>query len=196
MHQDLWAPWRMAYLRDLERRRAEIPEGAPVLSDFIAAAWAAPDRDDEMLVVHRTDEGLILPRPIDAPLHLRPTGRPSHHRAGRRPPQSLGARQQVTVVDQRLLNEAVQERVLEGLPERPGVLIARHRAAPARTGWGPGLREVTPQERGEVRARLRRVGSSAAGGEEEGCDEGAGECRHDRLGARGGPSGASRARGV
>jgi len=60
MHQDLWAPWRMAYLRDLERRRAEIPEGAPVLSDFIAAAWAAPDRDDEMLVVHRTDEGLIL----------------------------------------------------------------------------------------------------------------------------------------
>jgi ATP adenylyltransferase len=32
----------MAYLRDLERRRAEIPEGEPVLSDFIAAAWAAP----------------------------------------------------------------------------------------------------------------------------------------------------------
>ena len=60
MHQDLWAPWRMAYLRDLERRRSEIPEGEPVLADFISHAWENPELDEDSLVIHRSKLGLLM----------------------------------------------------------------------------------------------------------------------------------------
>lgn len=60
MHQDLWAPWRMAYLRELERRSAEIPKGEPVLADFITHAWENPDLDEDSLVIHRSSHGLLM----------------------------------------------------------------------------------------------------------------------------------------
>jgi ATP adenylyltransferase len=60
MHQDLWAPWRIAYLRDLDRRKAEVEPGTPALTNFIAHAWDHPELDLETLVVHRNQHGLIL----------------------------------------------------------------------------------------------------------------------------------------
>ncbi|MFB0987278.1 MAG: HIT domain-containing protein [Phycisphaerales bacterium] len=60
MHQDLWAPWRMAYLRELERRSAEIPKGEPVLADFITHAWENPALDEASLVIHRSPHGLLM----------------------------------------------------------------------------------------------------------------------------------------
>ncbi len=60
MHDPLWAPWRMAYLRELEQRRREIGDEQPVLADFIAHAWAHPELDRESLVVHRDEHGLLM----------------------------------------------------------------------------------------------------------------------------------------
>ena len=60
MHQDLWAPWRMAYLRELEKRRAELGDDAPLLNDFIRHAWENPELDQSTYVVHRSEIGLIM----------------------------------------------------------------------------------------------------------------------------------------
>lgn len=60
MHQDLWAPWRMTYLRELERRRTELGEEKPVLNDFITHAWEHPELDESTHVVHRSEGGLIM----------------------------------------------------------------------------------------------------------------------------------------
>ena len=60
MHQDLWAPWRMAYLRELEQRRAELGDDAPALNDFILHAWEHPELDRENHVIHRAEGGLIM----------------------------------------------------------------------------------------------------------------------------------------
>lgn len=60
MHQDLWAPWRMAYLRELERRRATLGDDRPPLEDFIRHAWEHPELDESSHVVHRNDVGLIM----------------------------------------------------------------------------------------------------------------------------------------
>ena len=60
MHDSLWAPWRMTYLRELEQRRREIGDEEPVLADFIAHAWANPDLDEQSLVVHRNQAGLVM----------------------------------------------------------------------------------------------------------------------------------------
>jgi len=60
MHDNLWAPWRMAYLRELERRRSELGEDVPALEDFIVHAWEHPELDESSLVVHRSKHGLIM----------------------------------------------------------------------------------------------------------------------------------------
>ena len=60
MHQDLWAPWRMAYLRELEQRSAELGDDAPALNDFILHAWEHPELDRENHVIHRAEGGLIM----------------------------------------------------------------------------------------------------------------------------------------
>lgn len=60
MHQDLWAPWRIAYLRDLDRRQSELEPGTPALTNFIAHAWAHPELDSETLVVYRNQHGLVM----------------------------------------------------------------------------------------------------------------------------------------
>ena len=60
MNQDLWAPWRMAYIRDLDRKQHEVKKGEPVLADFITHAWENPSMDAETLVVIRNDHGLVM----------------------------------------------------------------------------------------------------------------------------------------
>ena len=60
MHDNLWAPWRMTYLRELERRRQELGEDVPVLADFISHAWEHPEEDLKALVVHRDAHGLLM----------------------------------------------------------------------------------------------------------------------------------------
>lgn len=59
--QSLWAPWRMAYLRDLERRAegvgnvADQPPGS-----FLERYWQSPADDAANFVVERSVEGMIL----------------------------------------------------------------------------------------------------------------------------------------
>lgn len=61
MHnEDLWAPWRMAYLRELERRAEQVGWSDVSAGGFLAAYWAAPEQDEANHVVHRDDDGLIV----------------------------------------------------------------------------------------------------------------------------------------
>jgi len=63
LHDTLWAPWRMAYLRDLERKAAaaQAPSAtAPGCSNFLHDYWIHPERDEASLVVHRDRFGMIL----------------------------------------------------------------------------------------------------------------------------------------
>ena len=74
MHASLWAPWRLAYLRDLDRKAeaadgspqaggtggAAAPAGTPRDGDFLRAAWERPELDAANFVVDRTAAGLIL----------------------------------------------------------------------------------------------------------------------------------------
>jgi ATP adenylyltransferase len=61
MHAALWAPWRMAYLRDLEAKATDAGAMAPAgLPNFLAAYWARPDLDESQHVIHRDDRGMVL----------------------------------------------------------------------------------------------------------------------------------------
>ena len=62
METNLWAPWRMAYIRGLERGAADARAGAATSDDgnFLLAAWKRPDLDTANLVVHRDTNGLIM----------------------------------------------------------------------------------------------------------------------------------------
>lgn len=64
-HETLWAPWRMAYLRELEKQAEAGGGGAAAAepdgpSNFLVAYWNDPAEDDAHLVVHRGEHGLIL----------------------------------------------------------------------------------------------------------------------------------------
>ena len=61
-HENLWSPWRMAYLRELERNAAAAgePSAEATAANFLAAYWNDPDGDTEHLIVHRGTDGLIL----------------------------------------------------------------------------------------------------------------------------------------
>ena len=59
--ENLWAPWRMAYLQDLDRRR----DAADGRTDddpagFLARYWSQPEADGENLVIARTEAGMVL----------------------------------------------------------------------------------------------------------------------------------------
>ncbi len=62
--ENLWAPWRMVYLRALERksRQAHIP--APGSPDpepcFFSQYWKTPDQDEQNGIVYRDETGIIL----------------------------------------------------------------------------------------------------------------------------------------
>jgi ATP adenylyltransferase len=59
-HENLWAPWRMAYLRDLTRKAEGIGWDRTSTGDFISEYWKSPNDDERNLVVHRNDHGLVL----------------------------------------------------------------------------------------------------------------------------------------
>lgn len=56
--ENLWAPWRGAYLRDLERRAATAD---PAEADnFLLEYWRQPERDADHMVIHRDQHGIVL----------------------------------------------------------------------------------------------------------------------------------------
>jgi ATP adenylyltransferase len=59
-NENLWAPWRMAYLRDLERRAGEAGHKADDQANFLSAYWHDPSGDEAHHVVHRDDHGMVL----------------------------------------------------------------------------------------------------------------------------------------
>ncbi len=65
-HRDLWAPWRMAYLRQLEDEESSHLAGKTASShstgnsNFLLAAWNDSANDHAHLVVHRNAHGLIM----------------------------------------------------------------------------------------------------------------------------------------
>ena len=63
MQRNLWAPWRQSYLLELEHRAATAapdPHAPRESSNFLAAYWAAPDFDEQNLVVFRNGHGIVL----------------------------------------------------------------------------------------------------------------------------------------
>ncbi|MGA1400275.1 MAG: HIT domain-containing protein [Phycisphaerales bacterium] len=60
-HENLWAPWRMAYLRELSARQDRAAGAVPPKPvNFLRAYWESPQHDEQNLVVLRTDDGLVL----------------------------------------------------------------------------------------------------------------------------------------
>lgn len=59
-HESIWAPWRMAYLRDLGARAAEARDAAAGPRNFLLEYWRHPESDEANLVVWRTGDGMIL----------------------------------------------------------------------------------------------------------------------------------------
>jgi len=59
-HDNLWAPWRMAYLRELERKREQVGTPDPKTTNFFVEYWNNPDRDQDNHVVYRNEHGIVL----------------------------------------------------------------------------------------------------------------------------------------
>ena len=61
-HENLWAPWRLAYLTRLDARREEIPpvDQKDTNTNFLASYWMTPERDLENHVIFRDEHGMIL----------------------------------------------------------------------------------------------------------------------------------------
>jgi ATP adenylyltransferase len=58
--ENLWAPWRMAYLHDLQRKQEAVGRVEAKDADFLAAYWRSPADDALNLVIFRDDQGMIL----------------------------------------------------------------------------------------------------------------------------------------
>jgi ATP adenylyltransferase len=61
-HENLWAPWRMAYLRELNRKAQQLGGGAVEVSagNFLSQYFTTPADDERNLVVYRNADGIIL----------------------------------------------------------------------------------------------------------------------------------------
>lgn len=60
-NQNLWAPWRMSYLRELESREADLrTSGVSTPTNFLRAAWEDASNDLAHHVVFRNSHGLIM----------------------------------------------------------------------------------------------------------------------------------------
>ncbi len=61
-HENLWAPWRLAYLKRLDARREAIPETDPndTNHNFLAEYWKTPELDSQNHVILRDSDGMIL----------------------------------------------------------------------------------------------------------------------------------------
>ena len=58
-HGNIWAPWRMAYLRALKSRAPEEVTGGES-TNFFRRYWLEPEKDVENLVVHRSGSGFLV----------------------------------------------------------------------------------------------------------------------------------------
>ncbi len=60
MNDNLWAPWRMAYLRELQRRAEALKQSDLEAGPFLSEYFNDPQHDQENHVVYRDDHGLVL----------------------------------------------------------------------------------------------------------------------------------------
>ena len=61
LNNNLWAPWRIEYLKSLGKQEENKAEGAPWIKKcFLCEYWNNPDRDRENLVLWRTDRCMVL----------------------------------------------------------------------------------------------------------------------------------------
>jgi ATP adenylyltransferase len=65
MKDNIWAPWRMAYLREMQRRIDDCRGDADALAairpgQFITEYWMHPELDERNLVVYRNEHGIIM----------------------------------------------------------------------------------------------------------------------------------------
>jgi len=59
-HENLWAPWRMVYLRELDRLAKQLDGVEEVPGSFLAAYWSQPEQDQAHHVIYRDEHGVIL----------------------------------------------------------------------------------------------------------------------------------------
>lgn len=59
-HENLWAPWRMAYLRELNRKSLQLGGAEVSAGDFLAQYFKHPEDDEKNLVVYRNADGIVL----------------------------------------------------------------------------------------------------------------------------------------
>lgn len=59
-NENLWAPWRMAYLRELKRKADDLGETDLEAGPFLQEYFNHPERDEANLVVHRNEHGIVL----------------------------------------------------------------------------------------------------------------------------------------
>ena len=60
MNDNLWAPWRMAYLRELKRKAESLGTTDMETGPFLSEYFNSPDDDEVNLVVHRNAHGIVL----------------------------------------------------------------------------------------------------------------------------------------
>lgn len=58
--ENLWAPWRMNYLRQLQRKADDVGWTEVSAGSFLWEYWNAPQNDEVNLVVYRNEQGMVL----------------------------------------------------------------------------------------------------------------------------------------
>src|SRR5690606_21304537 len=58
--ENLWAPWRMAYLQEMKRKAEQVGWSATSAGNFLSEYWASPQHDEANLVVYRNQHGMVL----------------------------------------------------------------------------------------------------------------------------------------
>jgi ATP adenylyltransferase len=58
--ENLWAPWRGVYLRELKRKADEVGWSKVSAGNFLTEYWNDPEHDEDNLVVYRNAHGLVL----------------------------------------------------------------------------------------------------------------------------------------
>ena len=59
-HDNLWAPWRMAYLRELKRKAEALGEPELEAGPFLSEYFNSPQDDEANHVIYRNEHGLVL----------------------------------------------------------------------------------------------------------------------------------------
>ena len=61
-HENLWAPWRLAYLKRLDARRDAVSRSdeKSANANFLVEYWNSPELDVQNHVIHRDAQGMIL----------------------------------------------------------------------------------------------------------------------------------------